>query len=74
MNDVMTMQEIEARFDSEWVLIVDPEYERDVHVKRGRVVCHSKDRDEVHRKALDLRPKHFAVYYIGDIPAQALAL
>jgi len=68
MNDVMTMEEIEARFDSEWVLIVDPEYERGVHVKRGRVACHSSDREEVYRKALELRPKHLAVYYIGDIP------
>ena len=66
-DGVMTMEEIEASFDSEWVLIVDPEYERDVHVKRGRVMCHSSDRDEVYRKALELRPKHLAVYYIGDI-------
>ncbi|MBM4032188.1 MAG: hypothetical protein FJ291_10425 [Planctomycetes bacterium] len=64
----MTMEEIEARFDSEWVLIVDPEYESDLQVKRGRVVCHSKDRDEAYRKALELRPKHSAFYYIGGFP------
>jgi len=32
-------------------------------------VCwHSKDRDEVYRKAVELRPRRFAVLYTGKMP------
>jgi hypothetical protein len=31
-------------------------------------LCHSKDRDEVYRQAMAMRPKRFAVLYTGTIP------
>ena len=37
-------------------------------VRRGRVRWHSKDRDEVYRKAVELRPGRFAILYTGRIP------
>jgi hypothetical protein len=68
MGEIMTMEEIEARFDSEWVLLEDPEYTEALEIKRGRVLWHSEDRDELYRKAMELRPTHLAVLYTGDIP------
>ncbi|MBM4032189.1 MAG: hypothetical protein FJ291_10430 [Planctomycetes bacterium] len=68
MNAVMTIEEIEAQFGSEWILIGDPELSDTLKVKRGKVLWHSKDRDEVYRKALELRPKHSAFLYTGEIP------
>ena len=32
---------------------------------------HSKDRDEVYRKAVELRPPRFAILYTGKIPKDA---
>ncbi len=66
MNDVLTLHEIEARFDNEWVLVEDPELTVDLKVVRGKVVWHSKDRDEVYRKLLELRPRHPACLYTGQ--------
>jgi hypothetical protein len=37
-------------------------------VQGGKVIWHSKDRDEVYRKAVELRPKHFATLYLGKMP------
>jgi hypothetical protein len=37
-------------------------------VLRGKVRSHSKDRDEVYREAVKLRPKRFAMLYTGTIP------
>jgi hypothetical protein len=68
MSDILTMAEIERRFDREWVLIEDPELTEDLQVVRGKVVWHSKDRDEGHRKLLELRPKHPAFLYVGEPP------
>jgi hypothetical protein len=68
MDQIMTMDEIQDQFDSEWVLVEDPEVNEALEVIRGRVVYHSKDRDEVYRKAIELRPKRAAYLYTGKMP------
>lgn len=68
MSEVLTIEEIESRYDSEWILVEDPELDEHLNVLSGRVVCHSKDRDEVYQKALDVRPKRPAVLYTGRMP------
>ena len=68
MERVMTIGEIESEFDSEWVLVDEPETNEQLEVLKGRVVHHSKDRDEVYRKAVSLRPKRSAILYTGSIP------
>jgi hypothetical protein len=64
----MSVQEIHARFESEWVLVEDPETTELLEVTGGRVLWHSKDRDEVYRKARELRPKSSAILYTGSLP------
>jgi hypothetical protein len=51
MSDVMTMAESEAAFPSEWLLIGDPQTDRYQGIRAGRVLFHSKDRDELDRWA-----------------------
>jgi hypothetical protein len=69
MGEVMTIEEIGEQFDSEWVLLEDPEVSVDMQLLRGKVVCHSKNRDEVYQKAVDLKLKRSATLYAGDVPA-----
>ena len=68
MGEIMTLAEIETRFDSEWVLIEDPEMDEHLEVVRGKVIWHSKDRDEVYRKDMELRPKSATYLYTGKMP------
>lgn len=68
MDRVLTLKQIEERFESEWVLVEDPETDDALEVQRGKVLWHSKDRDQVYRKAVELRPKRFAMLYTGKIP------
>jgi hypothetical protein len=67
-RDVLSVEEIHFHFRGEWILIEDPEVDKDLNVLRGRVVFHSKDRDEVDRKAIELRLKHSAFLYTGTMP------
>lgn len=67
-DNVLTAAEIEARYDSEWVLVGDPETNEQLEVLRGKVLWHSKDRDELYRKAIELRPRDFAILYTGHLP------
>ena len=68
MLDILTIAEIQSRFQSEWVLVEDPLTNEAFEVKGGKVRWHGKDRDEVYRKAVELRPKRFAMLYTGTIP------
>ena len=43
MSDLMTWQEIEETFDSEWVLIEDPEYDSRKEITSGKVLYHSSE-------------------------------
>ena len=62
MANVMTIAEIKAHFDSEWVLVEDPETNDAFEAQSGTVAAHSKDRDEVYRLAAN------AIYF-GQISA-----
>ena len=68
MEEIMTVAQIEAQFESEWVLVEDPQTDEALEVQSGRVRWHSKDRDEVYRKAIELHPKRFAMLYTGRMP------
>ena len=64
----LTYEEIRARFDAEWVLIGAPDTDEALNVRSGTVLHHSKDREEVYRRALALRPARAAVVYTGTMP------
>lgn len=69
MGAVLTKEEIEERYDGEWVLIGDPVVDQYLWVQEGVVLYHSKDREQVYRKALELRPAHPAILFVGVIGA-----
>lgn len=68
MDDVSTSAQIYAQFASEWGLVEAPQTDDVLEVQRGRIRWHSKDRDEVYRKAVALRPARFAILYTGKMP------
>ena len=75
MGEVLTVKEIEARFPSEWVLLADPQINEYQEVLSGRLICHSKNRDEVYDEAIALPPpKNIAVLYTGAVPAPGKAI
>jgi hypothetical protein len=70
MDKVLTAAQIEEQFKAEWVLVEDPKTNEALEVQSGKVRWHSKDRDEVYRKAVELRPKRFAMLYTGGMPEE----
>lgn len=69
VGPMVTMAEIEARFNQEWVLLQDPETTPGPgEIRSGTLLYHSPNRDELYRKALELRPKHSAIFYVGEPP------
>lgn len=68
MDNIMTVEEMRVQFESEWVLVENPQTNDALEVLKGKILHHSKDRDEVYRKAVALRPKRSAIVYTGEIP------
>jgi len=64
LPEILTMAQIEAKFDSEWVLIEDPTTDETLEVRGGTVRWHAKDREEVYRHAVE-------VVYTGKMPQNA---
>ncbi len=69
-DEILTIDEIRKRFDSEWVLIADPETDQFHNVLRGKVVYHNQNRLVFDREVLklDSHPSDFAVYFTGKTP------
>jgi len=65
------MTEIRRRYDSEWVLLENPATDDSMAIRSGTILVHSKDRDEVYRRAVELRPKLFATLCFGNLPKGA---
>ena len=74
MDEMLTMDQIKERYDSEWVLLGDYEINEFSWINEARVLFHSKSRDEVHRKAMELMPKRTLPTYVGRIPANTSIL
>jgi len=68
MDEVLTLAQIEAQFESEWILLEAPQTNEALEVQSGMVRWHGKDREEVYRKAVEMRPKRFAILYTGKMP------
>lgn len=66
-DEILTMDEIKQRFDSEWVLVSDPELDEDFNVLSGKVICHHKDRTVFDSETLNIKPfpKESAFLYLG---------
>jgi hypothetical protein len=65
----MTWEQIEDLYQGEWVLLEDPQSEENVQVLGGKLLWHSKSREEIGRKLLELRPKSSALLFVG-LPAK----
>jgi hypothetical protein len=68
MDEILTITQIESQFQSEWVLVEEPQTNEALQVQSGKVRWHSKDREGLYRKAAQMHPKRFAILYTGKIP------
>ena len=69
MNERLTIGEIKLKYPSEWLFLGDPEVSESQGVLAGRVLAHSKMRDEVYREAGRLKCDFGAFLYTGRLPA-----
>ncbi len=74
MGEIMTWEQIESLYQGEWVLLEDPQAKENVQVTGGKLLWHSKSREEIGRKLLELRPRSSAVLFVGQPARDAIFL
>ena len=67
MEKMMSINQIKKRYKSEWILLSDPKVAKG-KVLGGKIAFHSKDRDRIYRRMLELKLPQFATLYTGTIP------
>lgn len=65
MDNYLTLDEIEARYAPDWVLIDEPKTDELQQLLGGRVVDRGQDRDVLYRRARELGLHHVAVRKLG---------
>lgn len=65
MDNYLTLDEIEAQFSPEWVLIDEPQKDDSQRLLGGRVVAHSADRSQLFQRAKELGLHHIAIRKLG---------
>ncbi len=68
MGEMLTIEEIEARYSPNWVLIGDPQVAEGPRLLGGVVLFSTRDRDELYRKAMELKLDEVAIRYLGPYP------
>jgi hypothetical protein len=68
MDEILTIEQIEARYAPDWVLIGEPQTDECQRLKAGKVLYHSPDRDAVYDRANEMPPGHYAFRFLGKFP------
>lgn len=74
MKKVLSIKEIKVHYKQEWILIGSPVYSKLNEIIEGRIIAHSKNRDEIYRKAKSVEEKTIAIFYNGKLPQDAAVI
>jgi len=66
----MMFQKMIEKFKDEWILVDVKEVDENFNLIEGEVLAHSKDKEEVYKKLLEIRPKKFSIEFTGKIPEE----
>lgn len=71
-GEILTLEEIYKQYPNEWVLIASPELDEELNVIRGKVLAHSRERDETYGQLSLRKGQPVAIEYTGT--AENLAI
>jgi len=68
------IEEIKERFKDEWVLVEVLERDEMNRPTKGRIIAHSRNRDDTYNAMATVEAKHLYHFYTGDIPKKGYAV
>jgi len=64
----MKWEEIVKKYKDEWVLLEVIRVDKNMKIKEGKILSHSKDKNDIYNKLVKVKPKKFAIEFTGKIP------
>ncbi len=75
MPEVVDIDEESKKHEDEWVLFEVTETDDQDRPLKGRLLCHSKSRDEIHKVAMRCRGSDLKISFTGDpVPPGMVAI
>ena len=65
-GEFLMIEKMKQKYADEWLLVINCELSKNTELKAGKVVVHSRCRDDIH-KALKNYTGKVAIYYAGEI-------
>jgi hypothetical protein len=69
----MRLEEIKEKFKDEWVILEVLKEDEIGQPIEGKVIAHSRERDEVYKKQREMEGD-IAVFYAGEVPKEGYAV
>ena len=66
-NPLLSKEKIKAKYPNQWLLLKDFELDASTSLRKGRVLAHSKDREEIHR-SLRKQSGNLCIHFTGSLP------
>ena len=70
----MEIEEIKKQFKDEWVLIEVTKIDKQGEPSEGKVIAHSRNRDDTYEAMKQSKSKDIAHFYTGKIPKKGYAV
>ncbi len=70
---LLTAEQMRSQYPGQWLLVTDYEVDSATSLRKGRVVAHSKDRDEIHR-ALKHHTGNLCIRFTGHVPQDTVVV
>jgi len=68
-GQLLLTKEMKEMFPDEWLLVIDCELSKNTELEAGKVVAHSRCRDDIHKALIKKNYNgKVAIYYAGEIP------
>ena len=68
MSETMTFEEMQRRYNGEWLLIAPKEVDEDLQVVKGEVLAHSREQEDIYQALESLEEQPLAIEYVGQVP------
>lgn len=65
---VEPISKLKRRYPKEWLLLTNVTTDELTHPIKGKLVAHSKNRDEIYERLSKMRGRSFCIEYTGEIP------
>lgn len=74
MSEVITFEEMQHRYDGQWLLIAPIEVDEELQVVKGEVLAHSPNQEDIQQALLSVSDQPLAIEYVGQLPEDLIVI